>query len=321
MRSWPRGSPTRDRHMRMAEVPIEEALGQLRDAVAMSDLWNGDTDLRTEDFARHRALIRARLRRAGLTDDRPSELQVGLAERENLIREFMASSHGRGLSGSLATVDVELLAHHLVDLRSDYEGRPLRWSPTVVSLLLGDLAPRKLLLDADEAANLPAVVRAFVRFSADRSGLPRTFVDETLATVDEVEPEFLARIGDPAAAGPAKAVLAALQARGVDLSDVDAINEAFQQGDPMQAPPGSTEEEASHGRRSGGRGRVRRALSGTWSLGRPRHFLRRRPEAHADRSTHAGRREGARGAARDPGPDRRGIRRPNLQDQVGRGAT
>jgi hypothetical protein len=225
-----------DGHMRMAEVPIEEALIRLRDAVAMSDLWNGDTDLRTEDFARHRALIRARLRRAGLTEDRPSELQVGLAERENLIREFMASSHGRGLSGSLATVDVELLAHHLVDLRSDYEGRPLRWSPTVVSLLLGDLAPRKLLLDADEAANLPAVVRAFVRFSADRSGLPRAFVDETLATVDEVEPEFLGRISDPAAAGPAKAVLAALQASGVDLSDVDAINEALQLGDPMQLP-------------------------------------------------------------------------------------
>jgi hypothetical protein len=225
-----------DRHMRMAEVPIEEALGQLRDAVAMSDLWNGDTDLRTEDFARHRALIRARLRRTGLTEDRPSDIQVDLVEREHLVREFMASSHGRGLSGSLATVDVELLAHHLVDLRSDYEGRPLRWSPTVVSLLLGDLAPRKLLLDADEAANLPTVVRAFVRFSADRSGLDGVFVDETLATVDEVEPGFLGRIGDPATAGPAKAVLAALQARGVDLSDVDAINEAFQLGDPMQLP-------------------------------------------------------------------------------------
>ena len=99
----------------------------------------------------------------------------------------------------------------------------------MVSLLLGDLAPRQLLLDRNQAAALPGVVRAFVRFSGERTGLDRTFVAETLATVDEMEPAFLDRIGDPGAAGPAKTVLTALQARGVDLTDVDAINEALQQ--------------------------------------------------------------------------------------------
>ena len=231
--SWKAGI---DSHMRMGEVPIEEAMGRLRDAVAMSDIWNGDTDLRTEDFAGLRALIWARLRRAGLSDGPPSDIEVGRAERETLAGQFIASSHGAELSGHVADVDVERLARCLVDLRSDYEGRPLRWSPTVVSLLLGDLAPRKLLLDAGEIAALPAVVRAFVRFSAERTGLDRRFVDETLATVDEIEPEFLDRMGDPAAAGPAKAVLAALQARGVDLTDAAAINEALQQGGPMQLP-------------------------------------------------------------------------------------
>lgn len=245
-----------DSHMQMAEVPIDETLRRLRDAMAMSDLWNGDADLRTEDFAQHRALIWARLRRAGLTgdrpndDDRPNDIVVGEAERATLVGQFMASPHGSELPGRFRGVDVELLARHLVDLRSDHEGRPLRWSPTVVALLLGDLVPRKVLLGADEAAALPEVVRAFVRFSAERTRIHRTFVDETLASVDEMEPAFLDRIGDPAAAGPAKAVLAALQARGVDLTDVDAINEALQEGVPMElARPASENRPPSKKRR------------------------------------------------------------------------
>jgi hypothetical protein len=217
-----------DPHMRMQTAPLDHVLGQLRDAMAMSDLCNGDTELRTDDFASHRALIWARLRRAGLTDDRPIGVEVGPAERDILVSEFMASAEGRRLSEQRAAVDIELLAHYLVDLRADYEGRPLRWSPFVVSLLLGDLAPRQLLLDSDEAGAFPDVVRAYVRFSADRTGLDRSFVDEILVSVDETEAEFLRRMGNPNAAGPAQAVLAALPAQGVDLTDVDAMNEAIE---------------------------------------------------------------------------------------------
>jgi len=136
----------------------------------------------------------------------------------------------------LIGVDVELLAGYLVELRCEYEGRPLRWSPTVVSLLLRDLAPRKLLLDADQAAALPAVVRAFVRFSASRTGLDPGFVEEIVQAVDSIEPEFLDRISNPTAAGPAKAMLAALQARGVDLTDFDAIQTALEEAGPMKLP-------------------------------------------------------------------------------------
>jgi hypothetical protein len=227
---------TVDPHMRLDEAPVARVLLQLRDAMAMSELWDGDTELRTEDFARFKALVWARLRREGLADDRPTEIEVPPAERENLVNEFMASAEGRRLATQLPRVDIELLAHHLVDLRADYEGRPLRWSPTVVSVLLGDLAPRKLLLGSDQVAALPGVVRAFARFSAERTGLDATFADEILASVDEIEPEFLDRMADPGAAGPAKAVLAALQARGVDLTDMDAINEALEQGRALKLP-------------------------------------------------------------------------------------
>lgn len=223
-------------HMRMYEAPVDETLRRLRAAMASSDLWNGDADLRTEDFAQHRALIWARLRRVGLTDGEPSGIDVTRAEHEALVEELMASSHGRELSETLTGVDVEVLVQYILELRSDYGGQPLRWSPTVVAMLLGILAPRKLLLDAGQAAALPAVVRAIVRFSGERTGLDGVFVDETLAAVDEVEREFLDRIGDPAAAGPAKTVLAALEARGVDLTDVGAINDALQQAGPLELP-------------------------------------------------------------------------------------
>lgn len=225
-----------DAHMQLDEVPLEDALRRLRDAMAMSDLWNGDTDLRSEEFAQHRALIWARLRRAGLTDDKAAVIDVGKDERDALIADFMASAHGRELTSQVAGTDVALLVHYLVSLRADYEGRPLRWSPTVVLQVLLDLAPRKLLLDADQVAALPAVVRAFVRFAGARTELDDRFVEETLATVDELEPEYHDRVGDPAAAGPAKSLLGALQARGVDLNDLDAINAALEDSMPMRLP-------------------------------------------------------------------------------------
>lgn len=226
-----------DRYMRIDEVPVDVALGRLRDAMAMSDLWNGDTELRTEEFAQHRALIWARLRRAGHAPEQRAEApEVSQAERDSIVAEFLASEAGQTVCAELPGADVELLASYLVNLRCDYEGRPFRWSPNVVGMLLVDLAPRKLLLDPDDAAALPTVLRAFVRFAAERTGLDTIFVDEILAAVDEAEPEFHDRIGDPGAAGPAKAMLAALQARGVDLDDLDAVNATLQELGPMKLP-------------------------------------------------------------------------------------
>ncbi len=225
-----------DPHMRVEEVPSHEALQRLRHAMAMSDLWNGDTELRTDEFAEYRAVVWARLRRAGHGEEKQDADEILHSEREAIVAKFLSSLPGRVLSSELAGADVELLARHLVDLRCDYEGRPLRWSPTVVGMLLTDLAPRKLLLQPDQAAALPAVLRAFVRFAAERSGLGAVFVDEILATIDENESEFLARISDPASAGPATALLAALRGRGVDLSDLRQVKAALEDLGPMRLP-------------------------------------------------------------------------------------
>lgn len=231
--AWRSGA---DAHLEIDEAPLEEALVRLRDAMAASDLWNGDTELRSEDFARHRALVWARLRRCGLDERAPGQIEIPQGDQDNLASEFMASPHGTELIGRWPGIDVELLVHYVVGLRCDYEGRPLRWSPIVVSHLLSDLAPRKILLEAEQAAALPAVVSEFIRFSAERTGLDQQFVNETLAAVGEVEADFLDRIGDTAAAGPAKAVLQLLRDRGVDLEDADAIRQALEDLGPVKLP-------------------------------------------------------------------------------------
>ena len=92
------------------------------------------------------------------------------SEWDRLVADFLALSRARPFAPAGATL-TSLLPRCLVDLRSDYEGRPLRWSPTVVSPVLGDLAPRNLLLDPEQAAALPAVPEAFVRYAAARTGL------------------------------------------------------------------------------------------------------------------------------------------------------
>src|SRR5690606_9219397 len=132
------------------------------DAMAMSDLWDGDTDLRTEDFARHRALVWARLRSAGLTSNEPAVPEVPESERDQLVADFLATDHATDAATAHPGAGVEIIASYLVGLRSDYEGRPLRWSPNVVATLLGDLAPRKLLLQPADVDAFCDVTRAFV---------------------------------------------------------------------------------------------------------------------------------------------------------------
>ncbi|CAA9229200.1 MAG: hypothetical protein AVDCRST_MAG76-1135 [uncultured Acidimicrobiales bacterium] len=50
---------------RIHEVPVDSAPSRLREAVTASEVWNGDVELRTDEFAHHRAVVSARLRRAG----------------------------------------------------------------------------------------------------------------------------------------------------------------------------------------------------------------------------------------------------------------
>ena len=61
--------------MRIHEITVETALSRLRQAMAASDLWNGDVELRTDEFAHHRTLVWARLRRTGHGDPAGADLE------------------------------------------------------------------------------------------------------------------------------------------------------------------------------------------------------------------------------------------------------
>ncbi len=114
---------------------------------------------------------------------------------EALARDFLASEHGAAHRGE---VDEGLL-RSLLWLATGYaSGDPLQWSPLRVDLTLTDLAPRKIRTDPDELRRFPDLLRSFVRFAHDRTGVPQRLTDETLEVVDQCEPDFLDNVRDAA---------------------------------------------------------------------------------------------------------------------------
>jgi hypothetical protein len=163
-------------------------------------------------------LLRSRLRLL----PRPREIEtpeVKAGARRSLVAEFRRSSYASG-AGSLAS-----LARSLVDFKCDYlDGDPLRWSPTVVEICIVDWFPRKVTLDDVETDALPDILRRWIRFAGERRGLPDEAIAETLEAVKIFERDYLAAMRDPNSAGPAKGLVAAMLAAGIDLADKRAVN-------------------------------------------------------------------------------------------------
>ncbi|HUG83063.1 MAG TPA: hypothetical protein VMM13_00785, partial [Euzebya sp.] len=233
---WRQAADT-DPHMVMRDVPVKRAMTMLRDALAMSDQWDGDADLRTEEFAQHRALAWARVRDAGL-DTRRDQAELSRQERDDVVAAFMANGAAEELANAWPDVDVEILVSHIVDLRADAQDRPLRFSPMVVGEMLVDTIPRRVVLDTAAVEALPDVLAAFVTFAAARSGLEAPFVKEILDAIDSLAPSIAAQMRDPSVASPAKAVVGHLLAQGVDLEDSDAASAVLADLDPMDLPIG-----------------------------------------------------------------------------------
>lgn len=145
--------------------------------------------------------------------------EVKAGARRSLVAEFRRSRHASGI-GSLAS-----LARYLVDFKCDYQdGDPLRWSPILVEIALADWFPRKVDLEDHEIDALAGVLRRWIRFAGEKRGLAEPAIVETLAAVDTFEPDYLAAMRDPNAAGPAKGLVQAMQEAGVDLTDKRAVN-------------------------------------------------------------------------------------------------
>jgi hypothetical protein len=93
----------------------------------------------------------------------------------------------------------------------------------VVELFMTDWLPRKALLEAPVKA-VPDAVRAWVRFAGGRRGLTESMIEETVTAVGRWEREFVAAMKDSASFGPAKSIVGAMLAEGIEPSDQAAVD-------------------------------------------------------------------------------------------------
>jgi len=185
----------------------------------------------TGSLAADRALVGARLAvlpppPLAPVDDEPPPLSA--EQRTSLVREFLRAPEA--VAAGLDKVDGRELTslHFCLSLVLDHagtmpDGDPLRWSPAVAGLFLLDWVHRRAVLDLDDAAMLPRVVRAWAAFAARKRGLPRPAVKQTDAAIEELVPEFVRLFTTGERRSPATAAVAQLIADGVDPDDPDAL--------------------------------------------------------------------------------------------------
>ncbi|MDM4721592.1 hypothetical protein QTQ03_19085 [Micromonospora sp. WMMA1363] len=182
-------------------------------------------------LATDRALVGARL--ALLPVGRPAPVRVvkppAAAERTELVRRFLAAPEATRFE--LDAVDGAQLAslHFCLGLLLDHAATftdpdPLRWSPTVAGLFLLDWVHRRAVLDMDDAAMLPRVLRGWAAYAGRKRGLPETATAGTDAAIEEMVPEFARLYTTGERRSPATAAVAQLLADGVDPEDPAALD-------------------------------------------------------------------------------------------------
>ena len=123
---------------------------------------------------------------------------------DDLARRFRASPFAAGVD------DPDDLLSSLLWFGTDYgPGDPMRWSPTAVEILLLDWIPRKIVADVEHLTRAPDLLRAFIRFCHHERGIRPGLTEETVAAVDEFEPEYQQLIRSDRLQGP-EALLAAM---------------------------------------------------------------------------------------------------------------
>ncbi|MFC7529365.1 hypothetical protein [Actinoplanes sp. GCM10030250] len=200
--------------MPAVECPVDEVLTELADALRTTDMtWPRNDD---DEFVNLRALAWSRCRPhlPGIRDWQP----MGDAERNQLLDDFSPPD--------------DTVARSLADLFLDYGDGYMRsgalfWSPDQVELLLTYWLPRKAVLDAEQRAALPDVLRRWIRFALERRGVDPRWISPVVEAVDTHLAEFNESFDDTVTWGPAKQITAELAARGVDLSDEGAVGDAM----------------------------------------------------------------------------------------------
>lgn len=150
------------------------------------------------------------------------------AQQAALTEAFFASPH----ASVLTDPDHRDLFDTILWFGTGYgPGDPLHWSPTAVEILLCDWIPRKIVAPADYLSKFPDLLRPLIAYSHAERGIRSALTAETLAIVDELEPEYQRLIRSPRPQGPA-ALLAAMGALAPD----DPWAGSLDDGEPWAAP-------------------------------------------------------------------------------------
>ena len=128
------------------------------------------------------------------------------ARKRKLAKRFFGSEFGKPFDDD----DQRDLLDQFLWFGTDYgPGDPLRWSPVAVEILLADWIPRKIAASPEYLSAAPTLLRAFIRFCHAERKIRSALTDETLAAVNEQEPEYQRVIRSPRPQGP-MAMLAAM---------------------------------------------------------------------------------------------------------------
>lgn len=139
-------------------------------------------------------------------------------ERDEIADAFLASPMAAGLDD-----DHRDLLDSVLWFGTDYgPGDPLRCSPVNVEMLLADWFPRKVYGEPAKLSKLPELLRAFIRYCHAERGIRPSSTTETLAAVDDWEPDYQIAIRSTRPQGPEALAARLLDARGGALdADLD----------------------------------------------------------------------------------------------------
>jgi hypothetical protein len=204
----------------LQRIDPAEARRLLQDGLAATDMtWQPQV---SEELRRYRALALARCR-AMPEPERPAEAppELGEAERDAIVEEFLASPHAGDLPDGEAA---RFCARMLVDFGADYDGgKPLRVSPAKIEGFLLDWVPAKVMLDDDDRAAMPAVVIAWARWASERTGLPDAAVAQLVEVATTCGGHFDEAYEEGADASPVRLFLRGIDTIGGTAEVRDAI--------------------------------------------------------------------------------------------------
>src|SRR5882757_2559368 len=177
---------------KVASIGETAVLEKLEPAVARSMLQDGlaATDMlweppESEELRNHRAVALAMVRAmpSGAALERPDLTE---AERETIVAQFLASAAG-------LPAEAAYCARLIADFHCDYgTGDPLEIGPARIETFLRGWLPRKVILDEDTKAAMPAVTAAWVDWAARQRGLP----DSAIAAIVDVAEDCGASFAD-----------------------------------------------------------------------------------------------------------------------------